>query len=122
MALVSCLALEVLRIRYNYAADGRLQHAPWLTALSVLLLLALTTTGMIPLPPGLNLPFFGIWPRWSDLLKAIVSFLLIFVWTVIALRLTPDTPTGVAIILIPDAALTLAALVYLSNGLSARAK
>ena len=39
-----------------------------------------------------------------------------------AIRLTPDTPIGVAIILIPDAVFLLAALVYLSNGLSRNPK
>ncbi len=34
------------------------------------------------------------------------------------MQLTPDTPLGVAVLLGPDAIFVLAALVYLSNGLS----
>jgi hypothetical protein len=39
-----------------------------------------------------------------------------------AMRLTPDTPIGLAIILVPNAVFLLAALVYLSNGLSRSSK
>jgi hypothetical protein len=43
-------------------------------------------------------------------------------WTLIAVRLVPDTPVGVTIILIPDAVFVLATLVYLSNGISRNLK
>ena len=73
----------------------------------------------MPVP---NIPFFNLWPRLSDAVKAGVSFLLIFLWTPVAMRFTPDTAVGVAIILCPDAVFLVAALVYLSNGLSRNIK
>jgi hypothetical protein len=93
-----------------------------LTFVLLVLLYCLINTGVIQLPSGTNIPFFTFWPRLSDAVKAVISFLLIFLWTPAALRLTPDTPIGVAIILIPDAIFLLAALVYLSNGLSRNSK
>ena len=75
-----------------------------------------------PQVPPPNIPFVTLWPRLSDAAKALISFLLIFLWTPLAMRLTPDTPLGVAIILVPDGAFFLAALIYLSNGLSRNIK
>jgi hypothetical protein len=115
-----CLMLESILIWYNYEGDGKLRHGGLLTILLLIMLFALTSTGILPIPQGANIPFFGVWPRLADSFKAAASFLLIFVWTPIAVQLTPDTPIGVAIILVPDAAFAVAALLYLSNSLSGR--
>ncbi len=69
-----------------------------------------------------NIPFFTLWPRLSDTAKAIGSFLLIFLWTPLARRFVPDSVVGVIIVLGPDAIFLLAALVFLSNGLSRNVK
>ena len=82
------------------------------------LLLILAATGILPMPAGIKIPFFGIWPRLSDSIKAVSCFLAIFLWTPLSKQLVPDSPLGAAIILAPDALFVLAALVYLSNGLS----
>ena len=66
----------------------------------------------------MKIPFFDVWPRWSDALKAVASFGLIFLWTPLAMRFVPETYLGVAIVLVPDAFLLLAALVFVSNGIS----
>jgi hypothetical protein len=69
-----------------------------------------------------QIPFFNLWPRLSDGLKSAVSFLLIFPWTLISLKLVPDSYVGVAIVLVPDVVFLLAALVFLSNGLARNVK
>jgi hypothetical protein len=101
-----------------YQSHGGGRHSGLLTLTLLVLLYGLINTGIIPLPPGSNIPFFTVWPRLSDSIKAVVSFGLIFLWTPIGIRLTPDTPVGIAILLIPDVIFLLAALVFLSNGLS----
>jgi hypothetical protein len=78
----------------------------------------LTATGVIKPPDGVHIPFLTVWPRLSDSIKAGVSFLLIFLWTPIAMQITTDSLLGVAIILVPDGLFLVAALVYLSNGIS----
>jgi len=82
------------------------------------LVYGLITTGVIQLPQGVNLPFFTVWPRLSDAVKAAVCFMLIFLWTPVAMQITSDSLLGVAIILVPDGLFLIAALVYLSNGIS----
>jgi hypothetical protein len=84
----------------------------------IALLSYLVATGVIQPPAGVQLPFINVRPRPSDTIKAVISFLLIFVWTPAAMSLTPDTPFGVAVILVPDATFLVAALVYLSDGFS----
>jgi hypothetical protein len=118
LILVICLGLSILLTLFNYAQDGRLQHAGLLTTVLLLMLFCLFATGIVEVPRGVNIPFFTVWPRLSYSVKAALSFLLIFLWTPIAMQLTPDTPLGVAVLLGPDAIFVLAALVYLSNGLS----
>jgi hypothetical protein len=115
--LVCCLALEGLLVWYFFGRPGS-EDGFVLSFASLALLLALSVTGILPVPAGLKIPFFGIWPSLSDSVKALTSFAAIFVWTPLAKQLVPDTPVGAAIILAPDALFLLAALVYLSNGLS----
>jgi hypothetical protein len=69
-----------------------------------------------------QVPFFNLWPRLSDGVKAAVSLLLIFPWTLISKALVPDSYLGVAIVLVPDAAFLVAALVFVSNGLARNIK
>lgn len=121
ITLACCIALQCALIWLNFQGGG-IRHGALLTAVSFGLLLVLAWTGIIPVPQDLNLPFFGTWPRLSDSIKAAVALSLIFVWTPIAIRLTPDTPVGVAVILIPDAVFALSALVYLSNSISRTGK
>ena len=120
LILLVCFAFSVAITWYNFRGGG--EHSGILTFVLLLLLYGLIATGIIQLPPGSNIPFFTVWPRLSDAVKSVISFLLIFLWTPMAMRLTPDTPIGVAIILVPDAVFLLAALVYLSNGLSRNLK
>ena len=102
---------------YNYGGDNG--HPGLLTGVLLVMLYGLVTTGVISLPRGYNIPFFSVWPRLSDTLKAVVSFSLIFFWSPIAIQLAPDTVPGViAIVLAPDALFLLAAVVFFSNGLS----
>ncbi len=116
VVLLISLAFSAMLTWYNYR--GRGAHSGLLTGVLLLLLYCLITTGVIQLPQGSNIPFFTVWPRLSDAVKAVISFALIFLWTPVAKQLVPDTYLGVAIILIPDAIFLLAALVYVSNGLS----
>ena len=116
LVLLCGMAFLAALIRFNYLDHGA--HSGLLTAVIFVLLYALIAAGVIPLPQGTSIPFFTVWPRLTDAVKAVVSFLLIFLWTPIGMRLTPDSPMGVAILLAPDALFLLAALVYLSNGLS----
>ena len=94
------------------------QHSGLLTIALLGLVYGLITTGVIQLPQGVNLPFFTVWPRLSDAVKAAVCFMLIFLWTPVAMQITSDSLLGVAIILVPDGLFLIAALVYLSNGIS----
>jgi hypothetical protein len=115
--LLICLAFATALTWYNYHGNG--EHSGLLTGVLLVLLYALLTTGVISLPAGSNIPFFNLWPRLSDAVKAAVSFALIFLWTPVAIQFAPDTTVGVvAIVLVPDAVFLLAALVYFSNGLS----
>jgi hypothetical protein len=114
--LWTCLALVLILTWYDY--KGRMHHAGLLTVFVMALLSGLVWTKVIELPRGVNIPFLDVWPRLSDMLKAATSFCLIFLWTPIALQLAPDTPVGVAIILGPDAVFLMAALIYVSNGVS----
>lgn len=116
--LVICLLVEGSLLWFNYERRGILRHGWLLTVLSLALLFALTSTAVIPVPKGVRVPFFGVWPTLSDSIKAGVSFLLIFLWTPTAKLLVPDSVVGVILILAPDALFLLAALIYLSNGLS----
>lgn len=116
--LVCCLALEGLFVWYNFFGRPGTENGVVFATASLALLLALSMTGILPVPAGLKIPFFGIWPNLSDSVKAVTSFAAIFVWTPLAKQLVPDSPVGVTIILAPDALFLLAALVYLSNGLS----
>jgi|SRR6185437_10670628 hypothetical protein len=118
LVLVICLAVESSLLWFNYEGRGSLRHGWLLTVLSLTLLFALTSTAVLPVPKGVRIPFFGVWPRLSDSIKAGVSILLIFLWTPAAKLLVPDSVLGVILILAPDALFLLAALVYLSNGLS----
>lgn len=118
LILVACLALEGALLWYNYEPAGVLRHPGVIAFVSVALLLALTATGLMPVPRGLNLPLFGVWPNLSDSIKAVASFAAIFVWTPLARQLVPDTIAGVVIVLAPDAVFVIAALIYLSNSLS----
>jgi hypothetical protein len=120
LILLVCFAFAAAITWYTFQGGG--EHSGLLIVVLFLLLNGLFATGVIQLPPGINVPFFTVWPRLSDTVKAVVSFLLIFLWTPVAMRLTPDTPIGVALILAPDAVFLLAALVYLSNGLSRNLK
>jgi hypothetical protein len=120
LILLVCFTFSVAITWYNFRGGG--EHSGILTFVLLLVLYGLFATGIIQLPPGSNIPFLTVWPRLSDAVKSAISFLLIFLWTPMAMRLTPDTPIGVAIILIPDAVFLLAALVYLSNGLSRNLK
>jgi hypothetical protein len=116
LILLICCAFAAAVTWHQF--QGGYAHSGLLVLVLVALLYALINTGVIQLPPGTNIAFFTFWPRLSDAVKAIVSFALIFLWTPLAIRLTPDTPMGVTILLVPDAVFLLAALVYLSNGLS----
>jgi hypothetical protein len=116
LVLLISFAFSIVLTWYQFKGGG--QHSGLLTFVLLVLLYGLINTGVIPLPPGAAIPFFTFWPRLSDAVKAVVSFALIFLWTPIAKLLSPDTPIGVAVILIPDAVLLLAALVFVSNGLS----
>jgi hypothetical protein len=116
LILLVCLVFSAAITWYTF--QGRGEHAELLIVVLLLLLYGLFATGVLQLPPGINIPFLTVWLRLSYAVKAAVSFLLIFLWTPMAMRLTPDTPIGVALILAPDAVFLLAALVYLSNGLS----
>ena len=120
LILVVCVAFSAAITWYTF--QGRGEHSGLLIVVLLLLLYGLFATGVLRLPPGINIPFLTVWPRLSDAVKAAVSFLLIFLWTPMAMRLTPDTPIGVALILAPDAVFLMAALVYLSNGLSRNLK
>jgi len=120
LILLGCLAFSAALTWYTFQGGG--EHSGLLTGVLLLLIYGLFATGVIQLPPGINVPFLTVWPRLSDAVKAAVSFLLIFLWTPVAMRLTPDTPIGVALILASDAVFLLAALVYLSNGLSRNLK
>ncbi len=94
------------------------QHSGLLTVVLFVLLYGLITTGVIRLPQGVNIPFFTVWPRLSDAVKAVACFLLMFLWTPTAMRLVPDSYLGAALILVPDAIFLVAAFVYVSNGIS----
>lgn len=116
--LLCCLALEGALVWYNFFGRSGVQDGAALAFASLALLFALTLTGAIPVPASIKIPFFGVWPKLSDSVKAVTSFVAIFVWTPLAKQLVPDSLIGVIIILAPDALFALAALVYLSNGLS----
>jgi hypothetical protein len=120
LVLVMCLAFSAAVSWYQFKGGGK--HSGLLTFFLLFIVYALINTGIVQLPPGSNIPFFAVWPRLSDALKAVISFLLIFPWTLIAVRLVLDTPVGVAIVLIPDAVFVLAALTYVSNGISRNLK
>jgi hypothetical protein len=111
LILLVSFAFSIAVARYNF--QGGSEHSVIPTVVLLLLLNGLTATGVIQLPPGRNSR-----PRLSDWIKAVVAFGLTFLWTPIGMRLTPDTPVGITILLIPDAIFMLAALVFVSNGLS----
>ena len=113
--LVVCLVLAATLTWYNL--HGSSKHPGLLTAVLLALLYSLVATGAIQPPRGVIIPFFNVWPRFSDASKAITSFLLIFLWTPVAKQLVPDSVPGAVIILAPDAVFLLAAFVYLSNGI-----
>src|SRR6185312_301466 len=116
LVLVVCVLIEGTLLWYNWR--GTLEH-PWLlTAFTFALLFGLTSTAAIPIPKGMRIPFFNVWPSLADSTKAAISFLLIFLWTPTAMKLVPDSTIGAVIILAPDAIFLFAALVYFSNGLS----
>jgi hypothetical protein len=115
--LLISFAFAILITWYQFQGGG--EHSVLLTFALLALLYGLINTGVIQLPPGTNLPFLTVWPRLSDWVKAVVSGALIFLWTPIAVKLVPNASTGVAIVLlIPNAIFALAALVFVSNGLS----
>ena len=116
LVLLISFAFAAVLMWFNFHDNG--QHSGLLTGVLLLLLYGLIATGILQVPQGYNIPFFNVWPRLSDTVKAVVSFSLIFLWTPVAVRLVPDTYLGVAIILIPDGVFVLAALVFMSNGLS----
>lgn len=90
LILLISFAFSVAITRYQFQGGG--EHSGLLTFVLLVLLYGLINTGVIPLPPGTNIPFFTFWPRLADAVKAVVSFALIFLWTPIAMLLTPDTP------------------------------
>lgn len=116
LVLLISFAFAAVLLWFNFRGNG--QHSGMLTGVLLLLLYGLIATGILQVPQGYNIPFFSVWPRLSDAGKAVVSFSLIFLWTPVAMRLVPDTYLGVAIILIPDGVFILAALVFVSNGIS----
>jgi len=116
--LVACLGLEGSLVWYDWFGGAGAANNVVLSLASLVLLLGLVVTGILPVPAGIRIPFFGVWPNLADSIKAIAFFLAIFVWTPLAKQLVPDTPLGAIIILAPDVLFVLAALVYLSNGLS----
>lgn len=120
--VIACTVAFLIALLWLNHQGNSVRHPGLLTALSIVVLLMLSSTGVVPLPQGVNVPFLNVWPRLSDSVKAGVSFGLIFVWTPIAMELTPDTLIGVIVMLVPDGVFALAALVYLSNGLSANLK
>src|SRR6185437_12381413 len=111
VVLVCCLVLEGALAWYAWFGGAGAAGDILLSLASLVLLLILGVTGALPVPAGTRIPFFGIWPGLADSVKALASFLAIFVWTPLARQLVPDTPVGAAIILAPDALFVLAALV-----------
>jgi hypothetical protein len=116
LVLLVCLLIESTLLWYNFHRPVR--HAGLLTTFTFALLFGLNSTAVIPVPNGIRIPFFGVWPSLADSTKAAISFVLIFLWTPTAKQLVPDSLTGAVIILAPDALFLVAALIYLSNGLS----
>lgn len=120
LILLPCVAFATAVTWYNFRGGG--EHSGLLTAVLFLIIYGLFNTGIIELPAGSSIPFLTVWPKLSDAVKSAVCFMLIFLWTPIGMRLTPDTPMGVAVLLIPDAFFLVAAFVFLSNGLSRNLK
>jgi hypothetical protein len=120
LILLVCLGMSAFLLWHNYQGDGRFQNGGLLTGIFLLSLFVLASTGVLQFPPGFNIPFFEVWPRLPDLAKAVGFFVLIFLWTPIAKQLVPETPVGAVLVLGPDVAFLLTALVYLSNGLSVK--
>jgi len=122
LILAASFGIGVYVLWYNYQGSGRFQNGQLLTGFFLLLLLTLAWTGILQFPRGFNVPFFEVWPKLPDLAKAIGFFLLIFLWTPLIKQLVPETPVGAVLVLGPDAGFLLAALAYLSNGLSRNLK
>lgn len=119
--LVASLGVGIYVLWYNYQG-GRFQNGELLIGFFLLLLLILAWTRVLQFPRGFHIPFFEVWPTLPDLAKAAGFFLLIFLWTPLSKQLVPETPVGAALVLGPDAVFLLAALVYVSNGLSRNLK
>jgi hypothetical protein len=102
----------------NYRGNGHFQNKGLLTGMYLLVALILSWTGILPIAPGFNVPFFEVRPRVTDLAKAACFFLLMFVWTALVKPLVPDSPLGAVLLLGPDALLLLASLICVSNSLS----
>ncbi len=122
LILLASLGVCIFLWWYNYQGGGRFQNGGLLTGAFLLVLFVLTGTGVLQVPRGPNVPFFEVWPRLPDFVKAVGFFFLIFLWTPIAKQLVPETPIGAVVVLAPDAVFLMTALVCLSNGLSGSVK
>ena len=118
VALACSMIIVGILAWYSFHGNSAPRH-PGLFAGSIFILLsALIRAKVLELPAGIDVPFFNVFPKASDVVKAGISLLLLVLWTVIVRPLIPDSPVGVAIIIVPDVVFLVAAIVCISNGLS----
>jgi hypothetical protein len=121
IVVLCCLAFGVGALLYNYRADGPPKHTGLVTLLLLLMVYGLYASGIVKLPARIGVSILFP-PSLKNLVKAAASYAMIFIWTLASKRFTPDTPLGVAIILVPDAVFMVAMLVYLCKSFIGRAK
>ena len=104
-----CLVLGVALTWYSFQGHRTL----FLTVAYLILVSVLIGTKIIEVPQSISVPFLGIWPRLSDVVKGVACMSVGMLWAPIAIRLVPETPTGLAIVVVPSGVLILAAAFFL---------
>jgi hypothetical protein len=112
--LLVCLAFGIWLTSAGY--HGRLRYPTLWTFGYLVLLVVLVRTNVIESRASAKGSSIGIWGRLSDIVKGAACMFAGVGWGVLALGFVPQTPVGLAIVLVPFGGLLLVGAFLLVRG------
>ena len=99
-----------------YSSRAQVNHPTLLTMAYLLLVVVLFATNIIELPKTATVSVVGAWMKLSDIVKGVSCVLGSIVWMVLVRGLVPETPIGLAVILVPFAGLLVIGAFFMIKG------